>query len=213
MDRFLEVDEVVANGSTFIEEISDELALIMRQWVWFAMRDIGPSYELIETSEINVVDNSVAKPLDMTGNPIELGVYDESGNEIPYRYNYSGGRVFTKRDWQKTIDIYEDATHIHFSDFERQPSYAVLKYFKMPLSDCNEPLVPESHLNAVVAYLKFAFYWRQGTNPAMIGMARNMWEQERLKIRSKNKSVAGLRAKQMVKEWMSIIPNPKFNRF
>lgn len=212
MNRFLEVDEVVANASTFIKGMSDELALIMRQWVWMAMRDIGPSYDLIETAEININDNSAAKPLDLTGNIIDMAVYEENGEQIPHRYNYSGSKIHKGRERNK-IDVYEDPNYIHFSDFEKTPSYVKIKYFKMPLDDCNEPLVPESHLNAIVAYLKFSYYFREGNDFGMIGMSKNHWEQERLKIRAKNKSVAGERAKQMVKEWMSIIPNPRYNRF
>lgn len=212
MERFLEVDEVVANASTFIEDMTDEMALIARQWVWFAMRDIGPSYDLISNREVEISGGSARKPEDMTGNIIDLTVYTESGQEIPYRYNYNNARKSENSKIRNILDIYEDPHFIHFSDHDPKPERVLIKYFKMPLDDCHLPLVPESHLNAVMAYIKFAYYFRRGNDSAMIGFSKNFWEQERLKVRAKNKSVAGLRAKQIVKEWMSIIPNPRYNR-
>lgn len=215
MNRFIEVDEVIANASTFIKDMSDELSLIMRQWVWFAMRDIGPSNDLIETANVAIIDGSAKKPSDMTGNIISLGVYDEAGNEINYRYNYSASqRVRTGNIKTGVLNIYEDRDYVHFSEHEDCPlSYIVIRYFKMPLDDCGMPLVPESHLNAVMAYLKFAFYYREANDSSMIGFSRSIWMDERAKIRSKNKSVAGIRAEQIMKSWMSIIPNMRYNKF
>lgn len=213
MEKYINVDEVVANASTFIEEMSDELALMMRQWVWMALRDIGPNYNDIETAEIEIVGSSAAKPADMIGNFIDLGVYSAEGHEIKYRYNFDGGPAHEDTTIRPVIDIYEDASFVHFSDFAITPDYIIVKYYKMPLDDCNLPKVPESHLNAVVAYLKFCYYYRQGNRSDMIVISRNHWLDERAKIRSKNKSVAGIRARQIEKEWMTIIPKVNRRRF
>lgn len=210
MDRYIDVDEVIANASTFIEEMSDEMARIMRQWVWMAMRDIGPNYADITVEEIEASGSSVAKPANMIGNFIDLGVYTSSGVEIPYRYNFDGGKVHSDCRTRTRIDIYEDEGFIHFSDFPVSPDYIIAKFYKMPLDDCGMPKVPESHLNAVVAYLKFCYYYRQARDFGMISIAKNHWMDERAKIRGKNKSIAGIRAKQIEKEWLSIIP--KMNR-
>lgn len=213
MNRFLEVDEVIANAATFIKDMSDEVSLIMRQWVWFAMRDIGPSYDLIEKADIQIIDGSAKKPDDLTGNIIDLAIYDCNGNELKYRYNYSGGRVHSGNENNGILNIYEDKNYVHISDGDAVPAYISIRYFKMPLDDCGMPLVPESHLNAIVAYLKWAYYFREANDFSMIGFSKQVWLDERAKIRAKNKSVAGLRAEQMMKSWMSIIPNMKYNRF
>lgn len=213
MEKYINVDEVVANASTFIEEMSDELALMMRQWVWMALRDIGPNYNDIETAEIEIIGNSAAKPPNMIGNFIDLGVYSAEGHEIKYKYNFDGGPSHEDKVIRKAIDIYEDAGFIHFSDFSLTPDYIIAKYYRMPLDECGLPKVPESYLNAVVAYLKFCYYYRQGNRSDMIVISRNHWLDERAKVRSKNKSVAGIRAKQIEKEWMTIIPKVNRRRF
>jgi len=213
MEKYINVDEVVANASTFIEEMSDELALMMRQWVWMALRDIGPNYNDIGTAEIEIVGGSAAKPADMVGNFIDLGVYSAEGHEINYRYNFDGGPTHENTTISPVIDIYEDASFVHFSDFAITPDYMIVKYYKMPLDDCSLPKVPESHLNAVVAYIKFCYYYRQGNRSDMIVISRNHWLDERAKIRGKNKSVSGIRARQIEKEWMTHIPKVNRRRF
>lgn len=213
MEKYIDVDEVVANASTFIEEMSDELALMMRQWVWMAMRDIGPNYGDVTTAEIEIIGSSAQKPLNMIGNFIDLAVYTAEGHEINYNYNFDGGRVHDSKLIKSVIDIYEDANYVHFSDFALIPDYMIVKYYTMPLDSCNLPKVPESHLNAVVAFIKFCYYYRQGNRSDMIVISRNHWLDERAKVRGRNKSVAGIRAKQIEKEWMTHIPKVNRRRF
>jgi hypothetical protein len=213
MEKYIDVDEVIANASTFIEDMSDELSLMMRQWVWMALRDIGPNYSDIGIAELEVTGGSAAKPDDMIGNFIDLGVYTDEGHEIPYRYNYDAGRTHEDNKIRTRIDIYEDFGFVHFSDFPVTPGYILVKYYKMPLDDCGLPKVPESYLNAVVAYLKFCYYYRVGNRSDMIMISKNHWTEERLKIRAKNKSVAGIRAEQMVRDWMTHIPKTSRKRF
>lgn len=213
-NKYIGIDEVIANASTFIEDISDELSLIMRQWVWMALKDIGPNFSDIQTAELEIVGGSIVKPSDMIGNFIDLGIYTSEGHEIPYRYNYNNSRTHLDSTRRRTMDIYEDFGFLHMSDFDSAtPDYVVAKYFSMPLDDCGMPKIPESYLNAVVAYLKFCYYYRQGNRSDMVMISKNHWMEERLKIRAKNKSVAGLRAEQMVKDWMTHIPRTGRKRF
>jgi len=213
MSNYIDIDEAIANASTFTEDMTDELALIMRQWVWMAIRDIGPNYNDISTTEIEIIGSSAAKPQDMIGNFIDLGIYTAEGYEIPYKYNFDGSSIHEHGEIRTRIDIYEDAGFVHFSDFPIVPDHMRVKYHKMPLDDCGLPKVPESYLNAIVAYIKFCLYYRKGNRSDMIMISKNHWLDERAKIRAKNKSVAGIRAKQIEKEWLTHIPNMNRKRF
>lgn len=214
MDRFLDVDEVIANACTRIKNVSDDDMLTMRQWVWDAMRSIGPSNSHIEVKDVNIFNGQAKKPRDLTGKIIDLSIYDENNQEIPYRYNYDGGVIHQKRSRAKRnkIDIYEDAHFINFSDFDITPKYVKIKYFKMPLDDCDLPLVPEDHLLAIVYFLMYTYYLSEGSNFGMIGMISSKWETERARIMSRNRSMAGVRFKQAAREWMSMIPNSRYDR-
>ena len=214
MERFIEVDEVIANACTLFEEVSDELTLVMRQWVWWALRSIGPSDYNLGVASINIVDGSAKKPVDMTGKIKDLSILDCNGRELDYRYNYSQGNLPDKirGERRSKIDIYEDNDYIHFGDFDPKPEVVHIKYFKLPIDDCGMPLVPEDHLNAIIAYLTYMYYLRKGNNYAMIGMCKNEWNVERDRIRSKNRAVYGIQAKQIMKEWMSLLPNQRYNR-
>jgi len=213
MEKYIDVDEVIANASTLIEDITDEASLMMRQWVWMALRDIGPNYSDVEVAEIDVIGSTVEKPANMIGNILDLGIFTPEGYEIPYRYNYDGGQVHQDKKYAGVIQIYEDSGYIHLSDFDLPIGYARIKYNKMPLDDCGLPKVPESYLNAVVAYLKHMWYYRQGNRSDMVVISERIWKDERAKVRSRNKSIAGIRAEQMVKDWMSHIPKTNRKRF
>lgn len=213
MNKYIDVDEVVANAATMVPDVSDELALMMRQWVWMAMRDIGPNYNDVTTTEIEITGGSAAKPVDMIGNFIDLGVYSAEGYEIPYKYNFDGSSIHQDDVIKTRIDIYEDEGFVHFSDFPVTPDFIKVKYYRMPLDDCGLPKVPESHLNAVSAYLMYRYHVRDAKNYAMIGMTRDEWQNERAKVRGRNKSVAGIRAKQIEKEWLTHIPKMNRKRF
>lgn len=215
MERFIDVDEVIANACTLIEEVNDELTLVMRQWVWMALRSIGPSRANIGVASINIIDGSAKKPKDLIGNIIDLTIQDYDGNDLSYRYNYDDGNIHSNSSAKKSrvsLDIYEDDHYIHLADFDPKPGKVTIKYYKMPLDECGLPLVPEDHLNAIVAYILYMYYLRKGNNYAMIGMCKNDWSIERDRIKSRNKSISGIRAKQALREWMSLIPNQRYDR-
>lgn len=213
MEKYIDVDEVIANATTLMEDVSDELSLMMRQWVWMALRDIGPNYSDITVSEIDVVGSSAAKPADMIGNALDLAIFTSDGDEIPYRYNYDGGQVHEDRRVRRVMDIYEDHGFFHFSDYDLIPAYIKIKYNRMPLDECGLPKVPESYLNAIVAYLDFCRYRRQANRSDMLVISERIWKDERAKIKARNKSVAGIRAEQMLKDWMTHIPKTNRKRF
>jgi hypothetical protein len=209
MKRYISIDEVIGTAATYLEEISDEVATYMRQWVWLAMREIGPNYGDLVVEKVILVDGSARKPEYLTGNVLELAVYNEDNHQIPTRFNYQGSRINMKENHRHKVDVYEDRDYIHVSDHESNPSYITIKYWKLPLDDCGLPLIPEDHLLAIVMFLLYSFQLRKSTDFGMMGMYERRWLQLRDKVKASNKSVSGLRAEQMVKEWMSLIPNSK----
>lgn len=214
MDRYIDIEEVIATAATFLPEISDEVSLMMRQWVWMAMRDIGPNYNDIDTINISLQGGTAEKPADLTGNIIDMAVYSEAGVEIPHKYNYNADKMHEDdRRNRSTVSVYEDENYIHVSDYHIVPDYVRIRYFKMPLDDCGLPKIPENHLNSVVAYLLYCYHMRMQKDFAMIGFSKNQWLDERAKIRSKNKSISGVRVKSILKEWMTHIPKVNRNRF
>lgn len=218
MDRFLEIDEVIANASTIIKGMDSELELLARQWVWLALRKIGPSFNDIEVADIDVIDKTVTKPLDCIS-LIDLALYTSDGGEIGYRYNKGGSsRTHGKDNTGTLLNIYEDPHFIHISDdltsYGLTPTVCRLRYYKFPLDSCGMPLVPEIHLFAVMLFIKWMYELRENPNNSFsLSVARNDFMSALDVAKTQNKSVTPIQAKEIARTWKSMLPNPNFNRY
>ncbi len=218
MDRFLDIDEVIANASTVIKGMNSELELLARQWVWLALRKIGPSFNDIDVIDIEVIDKTIQKPIDCIS-VIDLALYDGSGIELGYRYNKGGSsRTHRKQDVNQLLNIYEDPHFIHISDDLNSqglyPTVCRLRYYKFPLDDCGMPLVPEIHLFPIMMFIKWMYEMRENPNNSFsVASARNDFMQALDVARTNNKSVTPIQAKEIARTWKSMLPNPNFNKY
>ena len=218
MDRFLDIDEVIANASTIIKGMNSELELLARQWVWLAIRKIGPSFNDIEVADIDIIDKTITKPIDCIS-VIDLALYSDDGSELGYRYNKGGStRTHRKEDVNALLNIYEDPHFIHISDeFNSSftsPVLCRLRYYKFPLDSCGMPLVPEIHLFPVMMFIKWMYEMRENPNNSYsVSAARNDFMSALDVAKTMNKSVTPIQAKEIARTWKSMLPNPNFNKY
>jgi hypothetical protein len=219
MERFLDIEEVVATASTVIPGMTDEEKLLARQWSWMAIRKIGPSSDHIKTIDIDIYDKSIEIPSDCIS-IIDLAIYDSHGNDIKYRYNKGGSLRTHKKDLigNQLINIYQDDKFIHISDDASGsgliPASARVKYYAFPLDDCNQPLIAEVHLFPVMMFIRWMWSIRnRPTSTYETSSAANDWRQALDVAKANNKTVSVLQAKEIARTWSSLIPNTNFNKY
>lgn len=219
MDRFLDIEEVVATAATILPTMSDEEKLLAKQWSWMAIRKIGPSSDHIKVVDVSVIDKTIEIPLDCIS-IIDLAIYGTDNVEIKYRYNKGGSLRVHKKDstGEYLLNIYQDSNFIHISDSLSsagvEPSLARIKYYSFPLDECNQPMIAEQHLFAVMMFIRWMWSIRNApTSPYETSSAANDWRQALDVAKANNKSVSVLQAKEIARTWSSMIPNPNFNKY
>ena len=217
MERFIDVDEVIATAASTIKNMSDEEMLLAKQWVWMAIRKIGPSSDTIITADVDVIDKTIEIPDNCVSNGIiDLAIYDNLGREIKYRFHKGGDKRTHLKEYKDDclLNIYQDDKFIHLSDSNYDPSTARIKYYSFPLDECGLPKIPEPHLFPIMMFIRWMMALRNSpASPFELSTAERNWREALDVAKSRNKAVSVLQAKEIARTWTSLMPNPSFNRF
>lgn len=217
MTRFVDIDEVIATASTLIKGMTDEERLLAKQWVWMAMRKIGPSSDSILTVDIDVVDKTIAIPDDCISNGIiDLALYDSNGNQLKHRFHKGGDKKTNLKEYTEgsRVDIYQDDSFIHISDSNYDIVTCRMKYYAFPLDDCGFPKIHEHHMFPVIMFIRWMMGIRNNpASPFELSTAERNWRESLDVAKSRNKAVSVLNAQEIARTWSSLMPNPNFNRY
>lgn len=206
MSRFLTVDEVVANAMTFIKDATDANRLIMKQWVYLGMREIGPSLSDIETCSVLPTDLSIRKP-DNFLHAKGLALYNSIGQELSFRYKGAGKRIHTgnTNDSVRPIDVSEDDHYFHLGTNGDAVATALIKYYGLPLTFDGQIKIPEHATLPLVMFIRFSMSLWNNTNRSEIDQNRTIWESERRKARGRQKMPSMLAGEAIAETWNSMI--------
>lgn len=224
MSKFVTLDSVTAEAKSILKTATDKDRLIFQQWVYRALREIGPGKQNVDICRLYAKDFSFKKPDDMHS-AIDVGLFRADGSEVPYRYQAGKKRIHTRRtrfareglydnvDVNK-IDLSEDDYYFHIStDVNASISYADVRYFKMPVDEDGMPMIPEDQVFAIMMFIRYMWMMRENGPMNSIMESKQTWLQERDRAKSRNKMPSMLEGTQIAIEWMSMIPNMKFKKF
>lgn len=208
MKQFISVEEIVANAATIIKDARKEDRNLFRQWAYIAERDIGFSTLNEKVFPTPVEDLCFAKPLDFAM-ANDLSLYDSQGREYRYSYKGTSKNLHRREDSEflhdRTIQVYEDSHFFSLSSNGTNITHAKLLYYAYPIDEDGDLLIPETHMVAIMSYIKWMWERRKSENPGMIQLERMEWEIESSRARSKNKMPSMLRGKEIAKNYMSMI--------
>lgn len=220
-NRFLTLDQITGEAMSIIPGSTSEDRLLARNWAYVALREIGPSKDHIQVCTLYPQDFVLKKPEDFHS-ALDIGLFDASGNELRSQYRSGKKRIHQSRNLFQDAGVYnpeigspievsEDEFFFHISSNSTDVSYALLRYFKLPVDSEGNPMFPEYVRLAVVLFIRYMWSLRLGSRD--VAFHENSWKMARAEARSKNKMPNGLMFKQFAKEWMSMIPNNRFDRF
>lgn len=219
--RFLTLDEITSEAMSIIPGATTEEKLYAKQWAYTALREVGPGSANVEVATLYPEDLTLIKPENFHS-AIDIALFDGSGNELRHKYRFGNKRIHQSENEYlnsgvyepglgSVIEVSEDDFHFHLSSNSSNLSYARLRYFKFPVDSEGNPMFPEYTRLAVILFIRYM--WSLRTQSRDMAFQEASWRQARAEARGKNKLPNGLMYKQFAKEWMSMIPNNKFNRF
>ena len=231
MDRFLSIAEVEASASSIIGDVDDQERLYFPQWIYIAMRHIGPSKDFIKVKFGIPVENlSFPKPRDMN-TMIDLSLQNQGGDELLYRYK-SGTRRIHNYDRNEVrvpkVEVSEDANFFYLStnasrvndseevignDIDTTVIKANVRYFALPVDDDCNILIPEERLLAIMFFIRYMVFLRRNMSRIQISDARREWHQERDRVKGLAKMPSMLEGKEIATLWRSMIEKPFFDFF
>lgn len=213
MDRFISIDEVVDNAKTIILDADDKSHLLMRQWVYLGVKQIGVSLDNIEVCTLNAHDGSFRKP-DNFLIVDDIALYDDSDNEYQMNYRGPGTRIHkaTEPLTPAPIDLSEDDYYFHMgSSGCEYVTKAVIRYYALPLDEYGDVKIAERYLLALMFFLKFMWDTRQ--NNATREESKINWTQNLLKQKALNRAPSPLAAEYTARKLNSMINKIMYRSF
>lgn len=215
-NRFITLDELIANAITIIPNADDSDRNIFRTWVYNCLTDIGILYEKTETCKITAHDRSVRKPQRCLSVK-DIGLYNKSDQELVYIYRGKRGEDIVHHGKKavgiRPIYVSEDEYYFHFdSDNGNEVSYAILEFYSIPTDENGEVFVPYYMVEAVNMYLRWYWSLRQNESRSEIAQNMAMYKDAKVKVKAKNRVPSLLQGKAMMQKWVSMITRVQFNR-
>lgn len=229
------MDEIIAEAFVRldIEDSRDEM--IFRNWIYRALRWIGPSSFSIKTECIEVCDLSIKKPSDYWYG-IDLNLLGAHNEVYYYQYKENGFMqseevAYGQGDYigqdssltgERTIHLGEDNFCFNLSNNASEAAVvkAELKYFALPKDDKGDPLISEEIVEAIHAYLIWMYYERgrnrtRGTRRfphSEVEAARQRFHNYKGMVQGNIKMPSPLAAEVMLRKWVTLIPDFKNKR-
>jgi hypothetical protein len=219
--RFLSLDEVVAEAMTVVPGATSEDELIARQWAYNALRQFGPSNDYIDVATLYPENLTLRKPDDLY-KPLDIALFDGTGLELRNKYRAGGQRIHSRNNnlgeltsasdsYDLSVEVSEDDYFFYLSSNGIAVAYAKLRYFRLPVDEHGIPQFPESTRLPVLLFIRYMWALRTGARD--VSFHEQSWKVARNEARGANKVPNGLAYKQFAKEWISMMPNNKFDRF
>lgn len=213
MSKYTPAENLVsmAMEAVGISDTRDEI--VFKSWVYHAEKLMGSYRTLRDVCVIQNEGNKIKKPCDYVSS-IDIRFATPAGAILGYTYSDQGNFKSVKQGEEAslTISIYEDEHFFHLGSNGSQVKHAELHYYKLPLDDKNEPLIPESHEFAIILFCEYMYYNREKrTNPSFrfnASDAYRKWEVEKARVKGNEKMPSPMVAREIASRWMSLLPSP-----
>lgn len=229
------MDELIAESFQRLDNEDSRDELIFRNWIYRAMRWIGPHAYSIKTKCIEVCDLSIKKPCDYWYG-LDLNLIGTNGEIYYYQYAEHGFMNSEQSDsgveehlenggslsGYRTIEIGEDHYCFNLNSIAGSSSIktAELKYYAMPKDEHGDLMISEDVVEAIHAYLRWMYIERgrersRGTRMyplSEVNEARTRWQNYKAMVQGNIKMPSPQAAEVMLRKWVTLIPDFKNKR-
>lgn len=217
--QYVDIDEITATALSVIADASETDRLYFRQWVYLGLKDIGPTTSDVKTAKIKQKDGFIKKPTNATS-IIDIALYDLACRELRYKFQGKGRRIHERRSKNWSNDSFEPLDLSEEGSFfvvgtrgQELVDYAEMTYFSLPLDTSGLPKIPAHYILALVQFIRYMYSQRVNDGRLSVNNEYSRWLQLRVEARGRNKMPTELEAKQIGKEWVTMINKFRINTF
>jgi hypothetical protein len=220
--NFVHIDEAVATAMTLLPKKTTLDKALARQWAYLGLRNIGPTNHWFSTCTLYPNENrTMKKPVDMW-KPIDIALYSSCGTELRYSYRGLGKRIHASKflssgeyapQLHAPIDLGEDNHAFHLGSNGSDVSYAVLKYWQLPIDIDGLPQIPEGFTLAIAFFIRWMWAIAQNENQSDRQLSEANYTKERTKARNEANLPSGIEMEQIGKDWTSFLGAPQFKQY
>ncbi len=233
-------DQVIATAMTVLKHADSIDRAFFKEWVYLALIELGPSTQWYGECEIypNEIPGSVTggdylqlrKPDDYY-QAIDVCLYDATGKELKSTYRGLGSRshqsdngLLNSNMYMPTlgapIDLSEDQYYFilgsnalpNTSNNFTGVASAKLKYWRRPVDENGDMLIPESDILPIVYFIRHMWYLREDDKQG-IGQSNTKWIAARNECRSLHRTPSMMEGTEIARSWNSMIHKQRYKKF
>ncbi len=222
--NYLSLDEVVASARTTIGTSDKQDEVLMRQWAWEALQDVGISEDSIEVCTIKPKNLIAAKP-DNCRVLIDVNLLDANGCQFQHVFRTGKKRIYKNvthplfilnaagHPVPIVVDVSEDRNNIILGTNGTGVTSILVRFFSYPIDPNGLPMIREDERMAIVYYIRHMWALRKNDNRSEIDQNYRMWMLESDRARARKKNITNEEFKSIVKRWARLIPDFNYQRF
>jgi len=221
MSKYVPISEVTAFAQTIIKSGDNMDRNIWKYWTYLALLNLGISDDDIKVCTLHPKEFAAALPPDCR-QIIEVSLFNSAGYQLAHTFRAGKQRIFTDRRLREEasttdvtlndlvpVDVSNDNTHIHLGSNGDSVEHIVVRYFAYPLDQNGDPMVAEEDVMACAYYIRYLTALREDDNRSKIEQDKMDWfrEADRARARKKMNSMTPDKAKTLMNQLMSRVPN------
>ncbi len=220
---FVPADQVIATAMSISEGADTIDRAFLKEWVYLGLLEIGPNTAWFDDATLYPVDYSMRKPENMHS-AISLSLHDSSGAELKYvlrgygRRNHDSDNQLVREGTYAPalgapIDLSEDAHYYNIGTATGNlVSYGQLKYWKFPVDEHGDLMVPESDVLTLAKFLKYMMYFRKDDKQG-IALTHPIWTAARNEARGAHRTPDIFHGTETARTFQSMIQKQRFKQF
>jgi hypothetical protein len=219
---FAPVDRVIALAMSTLEGADTIDRAYFKEWVYEGMKQLGPSMAWYNEAILYPTELAFRKPTDMYS-LIDVALFDSADTELRFSYRGLGSRIHESDNsllnsdtyaptMGAPIDLSEDGYYLHLGSNGGLVAYAKVKYWKFPVDENNELIVPEDDVFCLALFCRYCFYMRKDDKMGA-AQGKNSWlasRNERIGARNMPTILEGT---EIARTWNSMIKKIRFKKF
>lgn len=224
---YVSIDHVIAFAKTIVKNANDQDLNIWRDHIWYALLQLGVSEDEIDVAELIPKDYLAPLPPGLRS-ILSISLFDASGNKLPHKFRSGKQRIYEDSRLSVTsigastdindsvpVDVSNDSYNIILGTNGKNVAKILIRYFKYPLDENNQPLIREDDVLACALFIKYMMALREDENQSKIQAAEMRWKQEadRQKAAKRVANMTPEKAKTLMYSLTRLIPNFNIDEF
>jgi hypothetical protein len=223
---YVSLSHVTAFAKTLVKDADNINTNVWREWVYNALLNLGIGDDEIDVAELTPIGDSLTVPIPPNCRHIlELSLFKADGTQLTHKFRSGVRRLFSDKRVSDSVsvgisdgipvDVSNDDTSIILGTNGGQVATILIRYFKYPLDENDDPKIREEDVMACAYFIKFMESMRNNSNRSEVAQYEQMWyrEADRARARKKMGSMTEDKAKTMLKDMMRLIPSFRHSQF